>query len=241
MKAIILAGGLGQRLRPLTFSIPKPLLPVGEKPILQIIIEQLHESSISEIVLATGYQAELIEAFCGDGSRFGVSIRYVRESEPLGTAGPLSLVRHCFGEDEIFLLMNGDIFTGLRSADFMQAARVNGCDLTVGFTEYVYRSPFGVLQIDDGAVTGIVEKPEQQYAISAGIYAVRSSALPFIPDGFFTMPQLIEKLSAAGKRVAAYHIREEWLGLESIVHFDEAVKRVETAQPNGVKRSAGAS
>jgi NDP-sugar pyrophosphorylase family protein len=178
MKAVILAGGLGQRLRPLTFSIPKPLLPVGEKPILQIIIE---------------------------------------------------------------LLMNGDILTGLCFADFMDAARRNGSDLTVGFTQYVYRSPFGVLQIAGGIVTGIVEKPEQQYAISAGIYGVRASALPFVPDGFFTMPQLIERLDAAGKPVAAYHIREEWLGLESVAHFEEALKRVETAQQDRAKRSAGGS
>src|SRR5579864_4564917 len=93
MKAMILAGGLGTRLRPFTFSIPKPLLPVGEKPILQIIIEQMKASGIEEIILATGYQAELIRAFCGDGSKFGVSVSYVHEDQPLGTAGPLSLIR----------------------------------------------------------------------------------------------------------------------------------------------------
>ena len=92
MKAVLLVGGLGTRLRPLTFSIPKPLLPVGERPILQIIIEQLKAAGFTELVLATGYQAELIQAFCGDGSRFGVAVRYVKEEQPLGTAGPLALV-----------------------------------------------------------------------------------------------------------------------------------------------------
>src|SRR5260370_7492167 len=115
-KAVILVGGLGTRLRPLTFSIPKPLLPVGEKPILQLIIEQLRASGVSELILATGYQAELIQAFCGDGSKLGVRIRYVKEPTALGTAGPLSLVRDHFRENEFFLLMNGDILTQLHFA-----------------------------------------------------------------------------------------------------------------------------
>src|SRR5579864_4394423 len=102
MKAMILVGGLGARLRPLTFSIPKPLLPVGEKPILQLIIEQLREAGISELILATGYQSELIQAFCGDGAKLGVRIRYVKEPSALGTAGPLSLVREHIREGEFF-------------------------------------------------------------------------------------------------------------------------------------------
>src|SRR5262245_41802711 len=109
MKAVVLVGGLGTRLRPLTFSIPKPLLPVGEKAILQIIIEKLRDAGIREIVLATGYQAELIHAFCGNGSKFGVEVAYVHEEQALGTAGPLSLVRHRIQPGEYFLLMNGDI------------------------------------------------------------------------------------------------------------------------------------
>src|SRR6516164_7776731 len=103
MKAMILVGGLGTRLRPLTFSIPKPLLPLGEKPILQIIIEQMKSASVEDIVLATGYQAELIQAFCGDGSKFGVNISYVHEQKPLGTAGPLSLARQQFRDQESIL------------------------------------------------------------------------------------------------------------------------------------------
>src|SRR5258708_8849586 len=113
MKAMILVGGIGTRLRPLTFSIPKPLLPVGERPILQIIVEQMKGAGIEDIVLATGYQAELIRAFCGDGSKFGVNISYVHEREPLGTAGPLSLASQHFEGDHTFLLMNGHILTKL--------------------------------------------------------------------------------------------------------------------------------
>lgn len=230
MKAVILAGGLGQRLRPLTFSIPKPLLPVGEKPILQFIIEQLRESEIREIILSTGYHAELIEAFCGDGSKFGVAISYLRESKPLGTAGPLSLARDRIADGEFFLQMNGDILTKLCFAEFMKATRENDCALTVGYTQYIYRSPYGVLNIEEGVVKGVVEKPAHEYSISAGIYGVKSTALEFVPDDtFFTMPELVGRLLAAGRCVRAYHIKEHWMGLESITHFEEAFKELGNA------------
>src|SRR5258708_38220682 len=135
-KAVILVGGLGTRLRPLTFSIPKPLLPVGEKPILQIIIEQLRASGVSELILATGYQAELIQAFCGDGSKLGVRISYVKEPTALGTAGPLSLVRGHFRENKFFLLMHGDILTQLDFRSFLSYAQEDDCDLLVGYTKH---------------------------------------------------------------------------------------------------------
>jgi NDP-sugar pyrophosphorylase family protein len=229
-KAVILVGGMGTRLRPLTFSIPKPLLPVGEKPILQLIIEQLRESGIRELILATGYQAELIQAFCGDGSKLGVGISYVKEPGALGTAGPLSLVKSRIREGEFFLLMNGDILTKLNFRSFVEHARAQDCDLLVGYTKQIYRSPFGVLSISNGKIAGIVEKPSQEFPISAGIYCVKSSALPFVPDGkFFTVPDLVNRLLESGKKVGAYHIRESWVGLESTEHFEEAVKELQNA------------
>ncbi len=230
MKAMILVGGLGTRLRPLTFSIPKPLLPVGEQPILGIIIEQLKKVGINEIILATGYQAELIHTFCGDGSRFGVTITYVHEHKPLGTAGPLWLARDHFQENEFFILMNGDILTKLDFGHFLDAGRKNNWDLTVGYTKYVYRSPFGVLSIVDGVVQGITEKPSQEYPISAGIYCLSSTALDFVPpETFFTMPDLIQKLIAAKRKIGAYQIQECWMGLEGVDHFDEALKELSKA------------
>jgi NDP-sugar pyrophosphorylase family protein len=230
MKAVVLVGGLGTRLRPLTFSIPKPLLPVGERPILQIIIEQLRDADIREITLATGYQAELIHAFCGDGSRFGVDISYVHEEHPLGTAGPLALVRASIADGERLVLMNGDILTKLNFADFVARARHADWDLMVGYTKHVYKSPFGVLSIEHDLVTGVVEKPTQEYAISAGIYCVKSTALDHVPDAtFFTVPDLIHELLVAGKTVGTYHIAEAWIGLESISHFEEALKELNNA------------
>ncbi len=224
---MILAGGMGTRLRPLTFSIPKPLLPVGEKPILQRIIEQLRDAGISDIVLATGYHAELVRAFCGDGSKFGVSVTYVHEQKPLGTAGPAAALSDQIPPGEFLLLMNGDLITDLDFRAFVASSRASGCELTVAYAKHVYRSPYGVLSIADGAVQGVTEKPETEYAISAGIYCLSSAALHLIPnDRFFTMPELMTKLLAAGQRIHAYPITGTWMGLESIEHFNEAVKKL---------------
>jgi NDP-sugar pyrophosphorylase family protein len=239
MKAVILVGGRGTRLRPLTFSIPKPLLPVGEKPILQLIVEQLRMAGFRELILATGYHAELIQAFCGDGSKFGVQISYVKENRHLGTAGPLALVKDRFAENEFFLVMNGDILTRLNFKRFMDAGRKSDRDLVIGYVNYVHRSSFGVLSIVDGQVTGVCEKPCQEYPISAGIYCVKGTALRFVPaDTFFTMPELIQELVAASKLVGAYHIQECWMGLESIQHFEEAVKELNNAPAIPVSRKS---
>ena len=174
MKAVVLVGGLGTRLRPLTFSVPKPLLAIGEKPILQLIIEQLAGSGCQEIILATGYLAELIEAFCGTGVRFGVEVNYLRESQPLGTAGALSLLRERISRDEFFILMNGDIITKLNFTEIINFARSHDYEMTVGYVHYVYKSPFGVLTIDGkGEIVDVAEKPKVRYSISGGIYVLK--------------------------------------------------------------------
>ncbi|HEX5227233.1 MAG TPA: sugar phosphate nucleotidyltransferase [Bryobacteraceae bacterium] len=228
MRAMILAGGMGTRLRPLTFSIPKPLLPVGEKPIVQRIIEQLRDAGITDLVLATGYQAELIRAFCGDGSKFGVRVSYVDEQKPLGTAGPAGALRGQLAAGELLLVMNGDLVTDLDFRAFAECSRASGCELTVAYAKYTYRSPYGVLSIADGAVEAVTEKPETEYAISAGIYCLTSAAIDLIPrDTFFTMPDLMKKLLAAGKRINAYPIEGQWMGLESIEHFNEALQKLQ--------------
>ncbi len=222
---MVLVGGLGTRLRPLTFSIPKPLLPVGETPLLQIIIEQLAAAGIDEIVLSTGYQSELIRAFCGDGSRFGSSIRYVHEDEPLGTAGPLTLVRDQVARDEKFVLMNGDVLTQI---DFSRLlAFADSHELTVAYATHVYRSPFGVLSLEDGRVVEITEKPSVEYAISAGIYVVQGSVLDLVPDGFFTMPDLIKRMLDERRTVGAFYVDGFWLGLETVSRFDEAMQELQ--------------
>jgi NDP-sugar pyrophosphorylase family protein len=233
-KAIILVGGLGTRMRPLTFSIPKPLLPVNETPILQVVIERLRASGITDIVLATGYQSELFRLFCGDGSKFSVSISYVKEEKPLGTAGPLSLVQDHVADEENFLVINGDILTDFDVRELAIANLQSCCDLTIGYTEYIYRSPFGVLDIQSGLVRGISEKPEQKYLVSAGIYCLRPRVFAFIPfNEFLTMPELVSKMIAAGCQIDAYRIEHCWMGLETIPDFESAIRELSRLRPFG--------
>jgi len=232
MRTIVLVGGLGTRLRPLTFAVPKPLLAVGEKPILQLLIEQLKKTGCREIILATGYLAELIETFCGDGTRFGVKISYLREHQPLGTAGPVSLVRDRIAKDEFFILMNGDIVTQLNFLDLLNFARQHDYDLTVGYVHHTYRSPFGVLTIENNEVVEIIEKPQVRYCISSGIYVLKGSVLDYIPDGkFFTVPDLIQKLRSCHRPVGAYHIQEFWLGIEDLGHIEKVRKILNDQTP----------
>lgn len=225
MKAVILAGGLGTRLRPLTYSIPKPLLPVGEKPILEIIINRLKSFAIRQIILMVGYRPELIEVYFGDGTKFDVDIQYVCEEHPLGTAGPLALVRQegLIGADETFLVMNGDILTKLDFEALCRYHQEGNFDLTVATRCFEYQSPYGVLMTDDGRVQSIKEKPVTSYEISAGIYLLQGSVLAEVPAGtYFGMPDLIEKLLQHDYRVGAYPFDGYWLAVEQLHHIEEA-------------------
>jgi len=241
MKAIVLAGGLGTRLRPLTFAVPKPLLAIGEKPILQHIIERLAAAGCDEIILATGYLSELIRAYCGDGSRFGTHIRCIKEAQPLGTAGPLTLLRGQISPDEFFILMNGDIVTQLDYGKMLAFARTRNYELTVGYVHHTYQSPFGVLTINgQDEITNIVEKPSVRHSVSGGIYVVKGSALAHIPDHhFFTIPDLIQKLRASRKPVGAYLIREFWQGVENLDHIERVREALDGNKNSAeLKRSA---
>jgi mannose-1-phosphate guanylyltransferase len=227
MKAVILTGGLGTRLRPLTFSIPKPLVPVGDKAIVQLLLERLAMHGVTDAILCTGYLSELVRAFCGDGSKFGLRCTYVTEQEPLGTAGPLSLVRDQIAEGDDFLLINGDVVTTLDFSRMVESHRASGLALTVGYTSYTYTSPFGVLEIAGERLTGIREKPAVEFPISCGIYVLNSSALALVPDGtFFTVPDLMRRIIDRGGEVGVYFIQEYWHGIESLSDLEEAAERL---------------
>jgi len=222
MKAVVLAGGKGTRLRPLTFSIPKPLLPIAEKPILEIILKNLKKFGITEVIISVGYQGELIKAFLADGTRFGLD-----EEKPLGTAGPLSLMRDCFGEGEEFILMNGDIFTQLDFSRMIDYHKKGKYCITIGYRTYEHKLPYGVLELEGDKLCGIVEKPSTTFNVSAGIYVLDSSVIDFVPDNtFFTMPELVNKLLEKKRHIGAYRIEEYWLGIENIGHFNEAIKEL---------------
>jgi len=225
MKAVLLAGGKGARLRPLTYTIPKPLLPIGEKPILEEIIERLKTHGFRDLTIAVGYRAELIETYFRDGAQLGVRIDYVRETQPLGTAGPLALVRESvtLPPDEPLLVMNGDILTGLDLRAFVESHRTSAAELTVATREYQLQHPYGVIKVEDGRITGIVEKPAETDVISAGIYALQPSALDLVPAGrFFDMPDLVNALLAAGRGVAAYPFDDEWTAIDRLEQLEDA-------------------
>jgi len=222
MKAVILAGGQGSRLRPYTFTVPKPLLPLGDRPLLDYLITQLARCGVTELVLALGYHAPLIRAYCGDGGRYGLRIAYVEEPRPLGTAGPLALCRPLLAPGEPFFLANGDIVTRL---DFARLARFHAeqaAQLTIAYIAHRYQSPFGVLQLDGHRVVGIAEKPTFEHPVSAGIYCIAPEAAALVPDDTaMTMPELAERVRGAGGTVAAYAIREFWRALETADHFEQ--------------------
>lgn len=231
MLAVILAGGLGTRLRPLTFSIPKPLLPVGERPILEIIIERLQHYGFDKLVLSVGYRAELIETYFGDGAKLGVSIQYLHEDKPLGTAGPLAMLRDLFivGDDDSFLVMNGDLLTDLDFKPFIEHHHNGDFDLTVAVKEIEQRLAYGVVETDTyGRVQRIVEKPASKYPVSGGIYLLRGRALTKIPSETpFTIPDLVDALVADGRKVGSYPLNEYWQPVERQEDMDAARNHLE--------------
>ena len=227
MKAVILAGGKGVRMRPLTYTIPKPLLPIGEKPIIEEIIERLRTQGFRDLIIAVGYRAELIETFARDGSQLGVSIEYVRESQPLGTGGPLGLVRDqvALPAGEPLLVMNGDILTDIDMRALVDAHRASGDELTVATREFQLKHPYGVIQLDGTRITGIVEKPRVTDIVSAGIYVLTPSVLDLVPkEQFFDMPDLVNALLAEGRGVGAYPFDDAWLAIDSLDQLDDAAR-----------------
>ncbi len=222
MKAVILAGGLGTRLRPFTEVIPKPLLPIGEKSIMEVQIGFLARYGFDHIYVATNYMADYIEAFFGDGSRLGVRITYSREGKPLGTAGPLSLLREELVEP--FILMNGDILTKLDFAAFYSFGLHQEADLTIATKIITTPFRFGNVIIDEqGYVVDVEEKPEFRLEILAGIYFLRPAVLGLIPDNqYYGMDQLIKRMLAERRPIARYLIQEYWLDIGQVEDYSKA-------------------
>jgi NDP-mannose synthase len=221
MKAVILAGGLGSRLKPFTQIIPKPLLPIGEKSVLEIQIEHLKLAGFDEIFLATNYKSEYIENFFGDGSRFGVKLQISKEEKPLGTAGPISLLKNELTEP--FLMMNGDILTLLNFKNFYDFSVKNKADLTITVKEYITPFQFGNIEFEGDYVTTIREKPQIKMNILAGIYIFKPEIFRLIPDDtYFGMDHLIDKMLAEKIPVAKYQIHEYWLDIGQVDDYEKA-------------------
>ena len=225
MKVVILAGGLGIRLRPLTYIIPKPLLPLGEKSLLEISIGKLRDCGFDDIIIATNYKSSMFGTYFGDGSKFKVKITYSEEKEPLGTAGPLKLSREHLQEP--FLVIYGDILTSLDFQKLKEFHVKNKSDFTLVTKEAHLPVRYGIVESDGNMIKSIEEKPDIKNQINAGIYFLSPSVIDEIPDGFFHMTDLAKKLIKQGKRVMKYQLDDYWLDIGQMQDYEKAKKDVE--------------
>lgn len=210
--AVILAGGRGRRLHPFTTTIPKPLFPLGEKPILQIIIEQLKESDISDFIISLGYLGGLIEAYFGDGKNTDCRIQYVRETNPLGTAGPISILPPMKND---YILMNGDVLSTINFKEAIQFHKKNKCTMTVCTYQKVTKSSLGILEIDsNNSITNYLEKPENKYIVSSGIYVLSPEVNKYLGENEkIDLPELVMRLIKEKETVKAFPISGDWFDI----------------------------
>ncbi|MBI5570225.1 MAG: nucleotidyltransferase family protein [Desulfomonile tiedjei] len=224
LQAVIMAGGYGRRLRPLTEHLPKPMLLVGDRPLLQRIIERLREAGVSRISLTTHYKGQVIEDHFGDGRGFGVDISYVHEEQPMGTAGALRLLDE---PDQPLLVINGDILTTVDFRAMFAFHREHEAYMTVAVKQIEFGVPYGVLETNGSGVTGIIEKPVLRHFVNAGIFLLNPEACKVVPaDQPYDMPELINRLLEKNLNVVAFPIREYWLDIGQLDHYQKALDDV---------------
>ena len=223
-KALILAGGLGTRLRPLTFAIPKPLIPVRGRPIIDYILKRLEQYGFNEIYVSLNYQADMIKLYLSERKKRGLKLHYIEEQTPLGTAGPLSFLKNGgLSRQDSVLVMNGDILTNLDLKKLLSVHEAANADITVGMIDFSQTLSYGILLLDkDMNITSVREKPTFKYNASAGIYLVKGKCLELVPRGNYTMPELIRKARDHGLTVKGYRIKEHWLAIEHLKNLEEA-------------------
>lgn len=233
-RAVILAGGRGSRLAPYTTVLPKPLMPIGDRAILDVVVRQLGAHGFDRLTMAVGYLGHLIEAVFGDGEAMGVEIEYHREEEPLGTAGAFATIEGL--SDDHFLAMNGDILTSLDYGEFFETHRSSGNAMTIATHDRTVRTNYGVLHLDgaEGAVrpvTGYEEKPEIGYTVSMGIYGISPQAVAHVPGGRFEIPDLVLALLEAGLPVGAFPFDGYWLDIGRHDDYQQALVDYEQILP----------
>lgn len=235
LQAIVMAGGQGTRLRPLTEEVPKPMLPVGGRPLMEHIIEQLREVGVRKVNVATHYQAEKIVDHFGDGSGFGVEISYVNEETPLGTGGALGLMTP---PKEPLLVINGDILTDVDFRSMQVFHREHEADMTVAVRRFEVQVPYGVVECEGPRLTGLREKPQIGFFVNAGIYLLEPAVYQYVPaNHHLNMTDLIQTLMREGKTVVSFPVREYWLDIGQ--HADYA--RAQEDAANGRWRWIGAA
>ena len=218
-RAVVLCGGRGARLRPYTTVLPKPLMPIGDRPILEIVLASLRDAGVRRVTLCVGHLAHLIRAFFDDGSRHGLAIDYAVEDQPLGTIGPLAFVDD-LGED--FLVLNGDVLTDLDPMALFREHLAYGADLTIATHRREVRVDFGVLEAgDDGAVRAFAEKPVERFEVSMGVYAMNRRVLGLFERGKpFGFDDLVLGLLASGRPVRRMLHRGEWLDIGRLDDYE---------------------
>lgn len=247
-RAVILAGGKGSRLAPYTTVLPKPLLPIGDEAILDVVVAQLKSCGFDDLTLAVGYLSHLVRAVMGDGAKHGLEIDYHEEEEPLGTVGPLATIR---GLDETFLAMNGDVLTSLDYGHLYDVHREAGNALTVASHKRSVNIDYGVLHLGADAgetklIEGYEEKPELSYVVSMGVYVFEPRALEHVESGsYMDLPNLVLKLIDAGERVGSYLFDGFWLDIGRHDDYERAIVEYQQLKPTLMRdqadRAAGAS
>jgi NDP-sugar pyrophosphorylase family protein len=229
MKGIILAGGKGARLAPYTKILPKPLMPIGDMPILEVLLRQMKIAGIEEVVLTVGHLSHLIKAFFQDGSRLGIRIKYSYEDAPLGTAGPLSLVD---GLDDTFLVSNGDVLTTMNLIDLIHFHKEEKAIATIAVSLRNVRIDFGVIECDHGHdISKYIEKPTIEYMVSMGIYVFEPGILEYIPKGkYLDLPDLVKNLLDSSERVVVYPFKGYWQDLGRPDDYENATLDFEKMQ-----------
>jgi NDP-sugar pyrophosphorylase family protein len=228
MKAVVMAGGKGTRLAPYTKILPKPLMPIGDLPILEVLIRQMKAAGVEEIHLTVGHLSGLLRAFFQSGEQWGIKIHYCYENTPLGTVGSLANIS---GMDDTFLMTNGDVLTTLDFKALVEYHKRQGALATIAMHRRNVKIDFGVLQMDDSGalVTGIIEKPTYEYLVSMGIYVFEPDIIRYIPKGqYLDFPDLILALIAAGEKVAGYPFDGYWQDLGRADDYEQATKDFDT-------------
>ncbi len=220
-RVVLMAGGLGTRLRPLTEDTPKPMLKVGNKPILETIIKNFASHGFVNITISLNYKGEMIREYFKDGSDFGVNIDYIEENTRLGTAGALSLLVDI--PNEPFFVMNADLLTDVNFSNLLDFHCLGNANATMCLREYEYQIPYGVVETDGSIINSIVEKPIKKFFVNAGIYVLSPNVFEFIPKNeFFDMPTLFNNLIEKQKKVLSFPIHEYWLDIGRMSDFEQA-------------------
>jgi NDP-sugar pyrophosphorylase family protein len=218
---VIMAGGLGSRLKEMTLDTPKPMLKVGSRPILETIVRSFSEQGFRRFFFAVNYMADQIENHFGDGSRFGIEVNYLREQQRMGTAGALSLLPKELKHP--IVVTNADLLTRADYVSMIESHLSTGADATMGVRKYEMQVPFGVIQEQDGRIFSIYEKPVHQFIVSAGIYVLSPSVLKLVPrDQFFVMLSLFESITEQGLYARSHYIDGYWLDIGQPSDYERA-------------------